>query len=213
MNVAPRVSMPFLDLSGVIELWASQCEKLIVYEHISDSQVKKTHCHLLMIGSKVGVEQLKNLAKSCIVPGKGQQFWKWESRIPPDETFITYMSKGKLAPKFIKNISPAEVEEWKLKWIDPTAKSNSPQGDTFIVYKKSPPKTITRKEMLAEMAEKYMRDLKDKSQRNVVHLICQILRKYGFGINPYHVREYYYALVFDDETPFNITVEKCLSIL
>jgi len=213
--VAPRVSLPYMDLSGVIKTWADQCETLVVYEHVADSQVKKTHVHLLMVGIRVGVEQLKNLAKRHIVPGKGQAFWKWESKTPPDESFITYMSKGKLAPKFIKNISPAQIEEWRLKWVDPAAKSNSSEtGNVYIVSKKPPPKTISRKELLAEMTENYyLKKLDDTKRREVVQLICQILRKYGFGINPYHVREYFYALVWDKDDPFNFTVEKCLSLL
>lgn len=215
MNVAPRVSLPYVDLSGVIKLWADECEAFIVYEHVSDTTVKKTHCHFLMLGCAVGPEQMKNIAKRVMVPGKGQAFWKWESKLPPDQSFITYMSKGKLAPKFVKNISPAEVEEWRLKWVDPAAKSNSSEpGNVYIINKKPPPKTISRKELLAEMTETYiLKKYNDTKKREIVQMICQIVRKYGFGINPYHVREYYYALVWDQDDLFNFTTEKCLSLL
>lgn len=227
MNVAPRVSLPYVDLSGIAQLWSDKCEAFICYEHISDATVKKTHCHFLMMGVTVSIETLKNIAKAEITTGKGQQFWKWESKNPPDETFIMYMSKGKFAPKFVKNLSPELIEEQRSKWVDLTAKVESSivstaQASTTIytVYKKPPSTTVTRKFLLEEMSQRlYDSEIPKGGVRvsvtdsELIELIIKVIRKYGIGINIFHVREYYYALRFDNETTRNQTVSKCLSIL
>jgi len=210
MNYAPRVTMSYADLSGVITNWANQCEEMIVYEHVADANVKRTHCHLLMLGAQVCIETLKNIARKQIDVGKGQQFWKWESKLPPDMSFITYMSKGNLSPVFNKGIPNSKIELFKGQWQTRTATATP--GNVYIIPAKKDRILITRKMMLGEMLEDYMK-LVNKTQRDTVQLICRVLRKYGSGINPYHVREYYYALVWEDDNPFNFTVEKCLTML
>lgn len=201
--------MSYADLSGVIMRWGGHCDQMIVYEHVADGSVKRTHCHLLMMGVRVTIETLKNAARSLVTVGKGQQFWKWESKTPPDETFITYMAKGDLTPVFNKGFEHSKIELLRGLWQTRTAAAEP--GNVYIIGKKSPI-LVTRKMLLGEMLEDYVK-LDDKSQRSTVQLICRVIRKYGFGINPYHVREYYYALVWEDDSPFNFAVEKCLAML
>jgi len=121
MNRAPRITLPAADISGVFGEWAEQCDQMIVYQHDADATVTATHCHVLMIGLKVKDESLKRSFKRVcpsIDTTGGNKFWKWESKTPPDIGLITYMSKGKLRPVYVKNIPAAVVEELRAKWIE-----------------------------------------------------------------------------------------------
>lgn len=116
-NYAPRISLPWNDLSGVASIWQEYCSQIIIYEHDADEEVSRTHCHFLMIDCTVKEERLKRLSK---LPGKGNEFWSWiHKQFPnPDVTFIKYMSKGTLRPVFQKNFSDQIVEEQRGLWID-----------------------------------------------------------------------------------------------
>lgn len=125
-HYAPRITLSFDAIQEYVKILAETCGKVAVFEHPADTKVKHTHCHLLLLGSPVKAEALKRKWPGE-PPGKGQEFWKWESKYgTPDESFIQYMTKGKYAAKFLKNISPATVEEWRTKWVD---KSTAPKAD------------------------------------------------------------------------------------
>lgn len=126
---APRLSLSYADLSGVVAAYAEVCEQLIVYEHEADEKVKKTHIHLLIVDSKVKDEALRRLAQKTRtdIRMSGNEFWKWavkdehKAKLSSDPlSFITYMAKGCLAPKYVKNISPDKVEERRTQWVKPT---------------------------------------------------------------------------------------------
>jgi len=127
-SYAPRITLPYSDISGIVGMWAESCAQVAVFEHEADSKVNNTHCHILLLNSDIQDEALKRKWKNC--PGKGNEFWKWASKYgTPDLNFLKYMSKGKLRPKFIKNISPDVVEEQRKQWIEPPPKvaKSSPQ--------------------------------------------------------------------------------------
>lgn len=133
-NYAPRVAMAYQDISGVVSKWASLCQQVIVYEHEADSKVKKTHVHLLMLGSSVKEEALKRLFHKDIKGLKGgNDLWSWSHKgcKDPDLQFITYMSKGRLHPKFQQNISDEVVEDYRLKWSEPTTVTQAVKYDEY----------------------------------------------------------------------------------
>jgi len=135
-NYVPRLSISYADASGVINAWAEQCDKLIVYEHEKDSKVPTTHIHLLMMGCKVKEERLKRIAKGLLPASMdihGNAFWKWTSKHPADEGFITYMSKGKLVPKYSKNILESQIEERRTAWVEPSG-SLAPPKEKYDEY-------------------------------------------------------------------------------
>lgn len=120
MNYAPRISIPYSDISNVFMSWSDVCNQFIVFEHEPDEEVKTQHCHLLIIGSTLKEEALKRkLFKLYPTSRKGNELWAWTHKdYPnPDLSFIKYMSKGVLAPKFVKNISPATVDEFRRQWV------------------------------------------------------------------------------------------------
>lgn len=119
--------------------WSSLCESIICYQHDADEEVKTTHVHLLILKSQIQDEQLKRRFKKLYpTERKGNDLWSWEHKeYPnPDINYITYMSKGELAPVFVKNISLATVEELRQKWVD-----KSPVSSVASNSKKAKDKT------------------------------------------------------------------------
>lgn len=132
-NHAIRITKPYSDVKDVIDLWATRSQEVAVYQHDADEEVKQTHVHMILLGCEVKEEQLKRDSK---LPAGGNKLWSFKqqyedvsgNKVPIDRQFITYMSKGKLSPVFLKNISQEEVESSRQKWVDPvkddTAKSD-----------------------------------------------------------------------------------------
>ena len=125
-NYAPRITLSYNDVSGIVESWADRCEKLIVYEHEADTKIKSTHVHILIIGSSTKDEALRRVAqaKRTDIRMFGNEFWKWainkehkDKFVSDPESTITYMAKGKLAPKFVKGFTPDEIEERRSMWV------------------------------------------------------------------------------------------------
>lgn len=119
-NYAPRITLPYDDVSGVISVWSGYCDQMAVYEHDADLEVNKTHVHMIMINcSFKTAEPLKRRFYEQIkTDRKGNDLWEWEHKnYPnPDIGYIKYMSKGTLTAKFVKNISEQVLEEWRQKW-------------------------------------------------------------------------------------------------
>jgi len=134
MNHAIRVSRPFIDISGAIEAWSDKSERLVVYQHDADEEVNRTHCHFALYGCTVKAEQLKrDFRKKYKTEDDGNGLWAFKSLndvLSEDDTcltltfdqqkqmldYIKYMTKGKLDPVFVKNISPAILDKAKGLW-------------------------------------------------------------------------------------------------
>lgn len=150
MNYAPTVHYPYADVSGIIHLWAESCEKMAVFEHGPDEGQKTLHVHLLIEGCKYSTpEGLKRIFHSnFLTTKKGNDLWAWTHKEFPviqgiDSSggmqYLKYMTKGHLDAKFLKNISPAKVEEAKALWVNKSpdyrvpAESKS-EFDTILHY-------------------------------------------------------------------------------
>jgi hypothetical protein len=128
MNHAPTVHYSFNDISGVVDLWSKSCEAMAVFEHGPDEGQKTVHCHFYMLGCKNGIEAYKKSFHSNFLTfKKANELWAWTHKefpvIEPLDTsggmqYLKYISKGHLAPKFLKNISLAKVEEAKALWVN-----------------------------------------------------------------------------------------------
>lgn len=139
-SYAPLLRCAYNDLSGIIQVWADSCTQMAVYEHEADEKVKTTHVHMIMLGCIYKTPEALKRAYYKMFPefdtSKGNGFWSWvnEEWDVPDINFITYMSKGKLAPKFVKNIPAEVIEELREKWSEPTPK---PLTQTVLNTKES----------------------------------------------------------------------------
>lgn len=231
-NLAPRVSLSYSDISSVVVEWSKHVEKIICYEHEADSGVSRTHCHLLMMG--IQYQRPKNgsapdafkrqffeLVKTDL---KGQALWRWtpeeENAPDPDESFITYMSKGHLRPKFNNNFSDQVVEDLRLKWVEPIPKGTClVTSDTIAPIKKKEKvaKVPYQQQIIAiSYAEwiKYKNSLEDgfaPSPYHLVEIVCKAMREMSRGINAYLLQDICSAVLFDDPDFRERTLERLKS--
>lgn len=185
---APRVSLPYADISGVVEEWSRHCETMVVYEHPADESVKHTHCHMLMLNTRVKEEAFKRMFHSRVKTSlKGPDLWKWTTKWGiPGRSFITYMTKGKHAYKFCKNIPDSEIEELRLQWKDPT-----PKGELLTERKES---SKTKLDLLKLMREKYkpteQRYMLDDIAEEITEVVLDVLNEHKIIFSRRKIQEY-----------------------
>lgn len=217
-NYAPRISLPYYDMSGVIEMWANSCARMAVFEHEADEEVNTTHVHMIMMECKYATaEPLKREFRKIIdTTRKGNELWSWEHKKHPnpDITFIKYMTKGKLRSVFLKNISPAEVEEQRALWVE--EKKNTP-----VVSSEEPIKKMTKYEVIMAV-KKYFDDKAPKdlfgnvlsydvSDEDILACIRRVLIDNHQPLGLYKVMEIYdgYVMV-TNKIKF---IDNCLQVL
>lgn len=145
---------------------------MAVFEHGPDEGQKTVHCHFYMLGVKCGIENLKKIFHNNFLTfSKGNELWAWTHKDYPQihalDTsgglqYLKYLTKGHLSPKFVKNISPAKVEEAKALWVN-----KSPAPGPVSVPKKS---ECEFDAILRNLSKKY----KDDDARNIT--VVQIKR-------------------------------------
>jgi len=118
---------------------------MAVYEHPADSGCKRTHCHILIEQCKVKDDALRRGLYKALPAEKrkGNDLWswehkKWKDKHPNqqyDDNMLTYMSKGSLAPSFVKGYSPALVEERKKQWKITTPNPVKSSDDAYDEFK------------------------------------------------------------------------------
>lgn len=128
MNYAPTIHYSYADLSGVVSIWSKSCEQMAVFEHGPDEGQKTVHCHFYMLGCNITQAGLtKQFHNNFLTFLKGNELWAWKHKDYPEiqalDTsggiqYLKYLTKGHLSPKFVKNISPAKVEEAKALWVN-----------------------------------------------------------------------------------------------
>lgn len=149
MNYAPTVHYPYADISGVVKLWADKCVSMVVYEHGPDVAQKSIHCHFYIEGCEYSTaEGLKRIFHSNFkTDKKANELWAWTHKEYPviyqlsdqgTKQYLKYMSKGELAPKYVKNISPDLLDEAKAMWVSPNPVTISPEAksefDSILKY-------------------------------------------------------------------------------
>lgn len=204
-SYAPRITLPFSDLSGVIQEWAEHAQKVACFEHPADLKVKHTHCHLLLLDTDYKTaEQFKRIFYKHYPQDQnpsytGKDFWAWTNRKYPNPNmnFIIYMTKGIHSAKILKNISPADVEALRAKWVDPT-----PKEESLTERKES---TKTKAELLNEMLELiddddqkgvYDNKVDEYLADGIVKVVLKVLRKNNIIIGRFKVREYRDAIMY-----------------
>lgn len=138
---AIRITLPYEDCKDIISKWADRCLRAIVYQHDADEEISKTHVHLALVDCEVKAEQLKRMWNDA--PGKGNEFWSWKNLVGNDEgedndnysKYVTYMSKGTLRPKFVKNFSNEQVEKSRQSWVEPVKADKSGDHSEKLIKK------------------------------------------------------------------------------
>lgn len=196
-NYAPRLSIPFVDCSGVVKKWSEACKAMVVYQHDADKDVSRVHLHMVMIDCKYATpEALKRQFREMIVTErKGNELWAWSRATEPDLSFIIYMSNGCLTPVFVKNVLAEDIENYRSLWVEPK------KSDSTSEKKEA---TKTKNELLYEMSEifnkmKFDHYAEEFIWKSAVQVVLKVLKKNKIVIGRYKIREYRDALLYHRE--------------
>lgn len=118
-NYAVRVTRSYEFCKHFVAAWALKCDKILAYEHVG-TVTEKVHIHLMIIGSSVESDQLRNIARplgGAVLKGNGDWSFKTKDKkygaVTDSPRYISYMSKGQYDPKYNKGYSDAELAEAK----------------------------------------------------------------------------------------------------
>lgn len=112
-----RITHSYEALRSLCSVWALQCEKMAVYEHVGTA-TEKVHCHMVILGSRIQKKQLRNLG-SQYVNLKGNEYCSFKDCVTW-ETPLTYMTKGNLEAKYYKGFTQEELNDARDRWEEPT---------------------------------------------------------------------------------------------
>jgi len=197
ISYAPRISMSYNDLSGIIGVWSQSCAKMLVVQHDADDEVNTTHCHILMWASGYTTHnQLEKQFKTKIKTDLTRNaLWSWVHKKFPvvNMKFIGYMTRaGKIPILFNKGFTEDEIKENESCWVH-VAKPEGAHGAP--VHK-------TRNDIQCEIDTRYYAQKRNTGrspdQDETIQIACQVLRDNMKGINIYHVREYVYCTMYGD---------------
>lgn len=186
--IAFRITRPFQVLEASMKMYADNCEKLIVYEHVDAS---RPHIHGLIVDCKVGTDTLKNYVRKFL--GKiDKTDWSFVTK-DVNEKFIVYMSKGKLAPSFVKGFNEDQVEAYRNDWVSNPLKKQTKL--TYIVKETPAERKMRQEDMVNEIVKRYQESA-DKSPDFLIGTIYRVVSVENKNIlGRYKVRDYYDTVV------------------
>lgn len=129
MDLFIRVTVEWSQAVSAIELISSKVNRMVVYEHNSGG--KNCHIHMYLETCSVSTDTLKNYIRKHVTLDKGNKVWSFKKA--DDSDCITYMSKGKLDPCYVKGFTQDELIVYKDKWVERTPETSTPK-DTVTQY-------------------------------------------------------------------------------
>lgn len=191
MDCAFRITIPYAEIgAGFLEGLAELSDTLVIYEHEADEEVSRTHCHGLMLGCKRGQDTIRNKYFKNIYAKQDYSLVAKTLNKVIDKKFITYMSKGKLNPKYCKGVSDIEIAELTALWRDMTTK---------VVDAETKKKPTNIYEICELIRKDYLDNnrklLEDYSNSEIIQAIIKYHNKEKKAINAYKVRDYYDCII------------------
>lgn len=183
--LAFRITRPYNVLEAPMKLFADKCDKLIIYEHTDAS---RPHIHGLMVNPQIGTDTMKNYVRKYLKHvDKGD--WSFVTK-DVNEKFIVYMSKGKLAPSFVKGFTDDQVEAHKNDWVtNPVSKKQTKL--TYIVKETTAERKMRQEDMIKEIVQR-VSDSDDKSPEYIIGTIYRVVAVENCNmLSRYKVRDYY----------------------
>lgn len=200
-----RVSRDYVTLQSTIELVASKCERLVVYEHEEDDEVARTHIHFYMEEFRYTVQWIKDTIKKALNESTfAKTDWSFKEKnkdgSPVDRGSITYMSKGLLDPVYVKGFTPEELAEHREAWVERPKASQKYQTKLAFVTREKPSEAKKRKndlikEMIDNINAKQGRrgssNLAHHTNTDIIDSIIDVLNQNNIVFGRYTVRDYY----------------------
>lgn len=205
MNFHIRISRSYDEVKDWIQNLKG--ESIIVYQHEADTEVSRTHVHLLLMVSGIKPDAMKARFKT-LYGSIEKTDWMFAvsykdkatgEQIPiTQETAskcITYMSKGKLTPCYSVGYDPDIVLQLTQKWVEPVKKLTTANGKFIRVTDDVAEKPKKTKRTLIEvMLDRGKdQDLDGQDTRKVLAMIRQVLIENNEVVGMWKVMEYYDA--------------------
>lgn len=190
MSYAIRVSRAYDDVFDWVD--GLKAAKVAVYEHEADEDVKRTHIHLLLIDSAIKPDAMK--AKFKKLYGEiDKTDWSFKSAAEGiADGFVTYMSKGKLAPKLTKGYTTDEIMKLTNEWKEPERKTTVKlENGKFVRSVDCVPKK-SKSQMLEQMRSR-LSDTSSTRERLIA--IRKVLMENNEVIGQYKMMDYYDSLM------------------
>lgn len=201
-NFAFRITVAYDDLGlGLLALY-DMSEKIAIYEHDADEDVNRTHIHGLIMGCNrkedtVRTKFFKGIYESTDYELKTKYQDKNKRWWPVDDKYITYMSKGRLQPQYVKGYSFEETEEFRKQWVDFSAlktareSSGTKVGEDQVAVATTPKKQMT----VYSHCKAIIDGMKDKNngliKHNVIDEIIEYCNKNKIAMGGYKARDWY----------------------
>lgn len=127
-NFAFRIHRPYKELEELLENMKESCDKLIVYQHDADEEVKRTHVHGLITGSKF-TDQLayKKRINNRLTLATTDMSWittfknnETGAKEKVNENYIIYLHKGMYQPVLVHGFTDTFIKEkHELAYVPP----------------------------------------------------------------------------------------------
>lgn len=128
IDIALRITRPYSDLASVFQ--SLEAEKIVVYQHDDSNRV---HIHALILNCPILVIAVKRRIEKVL--GKvNASDWSFKTSDITDN-FITYMSKGKLDPLYVKGFDADKIDGYRLSWVAPKKQSKLSVKDKTQTFK------------------------------------------------------------------------------
>lgn len=196
MNVFGRISREWSLLEGMVLELTKVADEVVVYEHVADQEVSRTHIHFYLENFTQSIEGVKKRVRK-ICPDISKSDWAFNMK-EVNRSCITYMSKGTLEPVFNSGI---DCNEYKELWEERPKKQYQPKlqfvtRETASEAKKR--KNDLVKEMIIEINERdkvSTTNLPFHTEVNIVDVIIKVLNDNNIIFGRYTVRDYYDTIV------------------
>jgi len=191
MDLFIRISRSYDELFDLVD--SIDCDKIIVYEHTADETVSRTHCHIVIIGSKIKPDAIKTRYKK-LYGNIEKTDWSFKKCVEDYLPTITYMSKGTLPPKLCKGFDTDTVVELTQKWVDPTTLKLTLKDGKLVKEVKEKAKK-TKREML-ELVRSHVEP--NALTRDILKVIRKVLMDNNEVIGQYKMMDYYDSFMMYD---------------
>lgn len=197
VDYAVRLTRSYTDTRQVIEKFCEVSEKVLVYQHDSDTSVSRTHIHCYLCKVSVGTDTLKNYVKKVLGVVTPDE-WSFKTtynkkRNKVDDGFVTYMSKGKLDPVYNKGFDPIDIMRLTQAWVEPSANTGSwnvSNGKLEVQGNEEQPKKVSVYDMQMECANRIDRNDID-GEDAILDVIADVMRKHRHRTHMYDTINWY----------------------
>lgn len=122
------------DVSGVP--WERWADRILICQHEADEEIKRTHCHIMLDGIKVGVEAIGKYIRNSGLGGRGNygiHTVTQKTKQPYDrDKLAPYMTKGDVGSIRKSSYENSLHNLWAGNWVDHTATKLKLEGGKLV---------------------------------------------------------------------------------